>query len=70
MAESAYTYPRYYFSKDEPAGRIFNSQEELDAAGGQAVWLLTPTEVEAAAKTPPTPAPDDEGEHHTPRSRR
>jgi hypothetical protein len=67
--QQEYTYPRYYFSKDEPAGRIFASQEELDAAGGKAVWLLTPTAVAEAAQTPaPTPEPTPEGESPTPRT--
>jgi hypothetical protein len=72
-----YTFPRFYFSQAEPNGRQFNSQEELDAAGGPSVWLLTPQAVEEAAKVPPTPAPtpppptpDDEGETPTRRSHR
>jgi hypothetical protein len=70
MAEE-YTYPRFYFSKDEPNGRPFNSKEELDAAGGPSVWKLTPTEVTAQAPPTPTPAPEEgEGEPHTRRSHR
>ena len=38
-------FPRFYFSAQEPQGRVFNSQEEMDAAGGASVWKKTPTEV-------------------------
>lgn len=68
-----YVFPRYYFRKDEPAGRIFQTQEELDAAGGRAVWKLTPTEVteDAQAPAPPPPAaPEAEDEPPTRRSHR
>jgi hypothetical protein len=70
-----YTFPRFYFSQAEPNGRQFNTQEELDAAGGPSVWLLTPQAVEEAAKaqlTPPTPTGHQyEGsEGVPPRSRR
>lgn len=41
-------FPRYYFSAQEPQGRVFNSQEELDQAGGASVWKKTPTEVHDA----------------------
>jgi hypothetical protein len=65
------SFPRFYFSADEPNGRQFNTKEEFDAAGGQAVWKFTPQE--ATATTPPAPTPSpippDEGEA-TPRSRR
>ena len=39
-------FPRFYFSAQEPQGRIFNSQEEMDAAGGASVWRKTPQEVQ------------------------
>jgi hypothetical protein len=70
MAEE-YTYPRFYFSKDEPNGRPFNTKDDLDAAGGPSVWKLTPTDVTAQAPPVPTPpTPDDEGETPTRRSHR
>lgn len=67
-------FPRIYYSAEEPTGRIFQSQEELTAAGG--TWFKTPTEAaEAAPKAPAPPAPSheapsiDEG-GSAPRSRR
>jgi hypothetical protein len=70
MAEGEYIFPRWYFSAEEPNGRQFNTKDEFDAAGGQAVWKFTPQE--ATPPVPPTPAPaaHDEGESPTPRSRR
>lgn len=67
-------FPRIYYAAEEPTGRIFESQEELSAAGG--TWFKTPAEAaDAAAKaaTPPA-APhesptSDEGSS-APRSRR
>ena len=38
-------FPRYYFSAQEPQGRVFNSQEEMDQAGGASVWKRTPQEI-------------------------
>jgi hypothetical protein len=67
MAEEL-VFPRFYFSAEEPNGRPFNTKEEFEAAGGQAVWKFTPQEAEAA--TPPTPAPPEEGESPTRRSHR
>lgn len=65
-------FPRIYYHPTEPS-RIFESAEELQAAG--AGWVRTPTEAaDAAAKaaTPETTSettPPDEG-HTPPRSRR
>jgi hypothetical protein len=67
MAEE-YVFPRFYFSKDEPNGRPFDNQADLDAAGGRAVWKLTPQE--ATATAPPTPADEGEGPPPRPTSRR
>ena len=70
MAET-YTYPRWYFSKDEPGGRIFATAEELEAAGGQRVWKLTPDAAADAAAKAATPESTATDEGHTPpRSRR
>lgn len=64
-------FPRIFYHPTEPS-RIFESQEELTAAGGP--WFKTPTEAaDAAAKATepaPPPAPEAEDEPHTPRSRR
>ena len=55
MAEAP-DFPRIYYSAEEPTGRIFQSQEELTAAGG--TWFKTPAEAaDAAAQAPPTPPP-------------
>lgn len=52
-------FPRIYYSVEEPTGRIFQSQEELTAAGG--TWYKTPTEAaDAAAKAAEAPAPSHE----------
>ena len=71
MAEAP-DFPRIYYSVEEPTGRIFQTQEELTAAGG--TWFKTPTEAaDAAPKTPAPPAPPAppaEDDPHTPRSRR
>lgn len=71
MAEAP-DFPRIYYSAEEPTGRIFQSQEELTAAGG--TWFKTPTEAaDAAAKAPAAPpaqAPAADDDPHTPRSRR
>ena len=92
MAEQP-AFPKHLYAKDEPQNRVkdsatgedlcgsrlFQSQEEVAAAGGNAVWKATPQEA-AAASTPPAtarptppvpPVPDpDEDEPHAPRSRR
>ena len=84
MAEHA-PFSKTLFSKDETANpvkdsvtgevlcgsRVFQSQEEVDAAGGNAVWKATPQEAAQAQPPPPppTPMPEDEG-GSTPRSRR
>ena len=84
MAEQA-TWPKTLFSKDETANplkdsvtgevlcgsRVFQSQEEVDAAGGNAVWKATPQEAQAAGtrQARATEAPEGE-ESHTARSRR
>jgi hypothetical protein len=62
MAEE-YVYPRWYFSKEEPGGRIFETEADLEAAGGKGTWFLTPEAATAALPPPPTPpAPlGDEG---------
>lgn len=78
-------FPRYGFSATEPGtpvndsatgqpvcnSRLFESKAELDAAGGTAVWSLTPAEA-AKTQTPPLargaapplqrPVPPPEGE--------
>lgn len=66
MAE--HTWPWIYYHPTE-GSRIFDSAEDLQAAG--AGWVLTPTEAEAAAQAPPAPEPppSDEGPP-PPRSRR
>ena len=60
MAEQGQQWPRTLFSKDEPQNRVkdsatgeelcgskvFTSQEEVDAAGGNAVWKDTPQEAQ------------------------
>lgn len=62
-------FPRIYYAAAEPTGRIFESQEELRAAGG--TWFKTPAEAaDAAAKAQaPESTPTDEGSS-VPRSRR
>ena len=62
-------FPRIYYAAAEPTGRIFESQEELRAAGG--TWFKTPAEAaDAAAKAAtPDPTSTDEGSS-VPRSRR
>lgn len=71
MVEGAYTFPRFYFAKDAPAGRPFESQEELDAAGGEAVWKRTPQDAQAAAEAAASaPAPESESPTPRPTSRR
>lgn len=73
LMSEAPDFPRIYYSADEPTGRIFQTHEELTAAGG--TWFKTPAEAaDAAAKaTEPAPAPEsppsDEGSS-APRSRR
>lgn len=71
MAE-AITFPRILYHATEPTGRIFESQEALDAAGPG--WVQAPTEVQAPPTPPqtgPQESPPSEGESHTPpRSRR
>lgn len=42
------SFPRYYFSAQEPQGRVFNSQEELDQAGGASVWKKSPADIQQA----------------------
>jgi hypothetical protein len=59
MAEEL-TFPKWYFSSqnvggENYGGRLFETKEEFDAAGGQAVWKCTPQEAEAAALEPPVP---------------
>lgn len=73
MAEAP-DFPRIYYAAAEPTGRIFESQEELRAAGG--TWFKTPTEAaDAAAKAataqsgPQESTSTDEGSS-APRSRR
>lgn len=62
-------FPRIYYHPTEPS-RIFESQEELRAAG--AGWVKTPTEAaDAAAKAAtPAPLPSAEEDAPPPRSRR
>lgn len=60
MAETAF--PRIYYHASEPTGRIFASQDELDAAGPG--WVQSPADIHE----PPPPAP--EAPSHTPRSSR
>ena len=45
MAEQEQPFPRFYFSSQEPQGRVFNSQEEMDQAGGASVWKKSPQEI-------------------------
>lgn len=64
-------WPRILYHPTEPS-RIFESQEDLDAAGPG--WVLTPDEAAEAAAHPPAPPspeppPADEGSP-PPRSRR
>ena len=79
-------FPRYGFSATEPGtpvndsatgqpvcnSRLFTSKAELDAAGGTAVWKLTPDEAaKASTPTPRTPvAPEDDEEAPARRSHR
>lgn len=60
-------FPRILYSATEPS-RIFESQAEVDAAGG--TWYRTPTDAADAAAKAATPDPTPEGEHTPPRSRR
>jgi hypothetical protein len=74
MAEQEYIFPKWYFSSqnvggEHYGGRLFETAEDFEAAGGKSIWFPTPQAAEAAAKTPPASAPE-EGESHTPRSRR
>ena len=72
MADEA-VYPRWFYSPQVPAGRVFNDQAALDAASAEGPWFTTPTEAAEAATTAPAipaPAPEDEGEHPTRRSHR
>lgn len=60
-------FPRILYSATE-SSRIFDSQAEVDAAGG--TWYRTPTEAADAAAKAATPDPTPEGESTPPRSRR
>ena len=72
MAEQI-VFPRILYAATEPTGHLFESQAEVDAAGG--TWFVTPTEAADAVAKPappassPEPQPSDEGSS-TPRSRR
>jgi hypothetical protein len=93
MAEQI-PFPKTLFSKDEQqnqvkdsatgevlcGSKIFHSQEEVDAAGGTAVWKETPQEASQSQPRPqpgqqPQPGPqppdpaDDEGTPPPPRRR-
>lgn len=65
MAEAPVEFPHWYYSPQEPAGRVFDSQEALDAASGEGPWYPTPSEAADAAAKATT-----EAESPTPRSRR
>ena len=63
-------FPRIYYAAEEPTGRIFESQDEISAAGG--TWFKTPAEAADAAATAATPEPTPSEEEASPptRSRR
>lgn len=59
-------FPHILYSAAEPTGRIFDTQEALDAASAEGPWFATPIEAaDAAAKAAepvpePTPEPSEE----------
>jgi hypothetical protein len=78
-------FPRYGFSATEPGtpvvdsatgqptcnSRLFENTAELDAAGGTAVWSLTPAEAaKASTPAPRTPVAEDDEETPARRSHR
>jgi hypothetical protein len=78
-------FPRYGFSATEPGtpvvdsatgvvtcnSRLFENKAELDAAGGPAVWSLTPVEAaKPQTPAPRVPVPDDDEEAPARRSHR
>ena len=79
MAEQA-AFPKTLFSKDEQqnqvkdsvtgevlcGSKVFNSQEEVDAAGGNAVWKATPQEAQQSGQQPPAGQPRQPGQHPAP----
>ena len=71
MADEA-VFPRWYYSPQVPAGRVFESQQALDAARSEGPWYTTPTEAaDAAAKaTTVTEHQDATDESPTRRSHR
>lgn len=56
------TFPHILYSTAEPTGRIFDTQEALDAASAEGPWYMTPHEAAdaAAQAAEPTPAPEPE----------
>jgi hypothetical protein len=87
MAEQV-PFPKTLFSKDEPQNRVkdsatgeelcgskvFQSQEEVDAAGGNATWHATPQEASQSQQQPqpgqqPLPHDPDEAPSSVPRRR-
>lgn len=63
------SFPRIYYSAAEPTGRIFETEEELKAAGPG--WQPTPLTADAPPTPPPTPEPPHSEDEPPPiRSRR
>jgi hypothetical protein len=69
MTEEA-IFPSWYYAPTCLAGRVFASQQEVDAASSEGPWTRSLSEAqEAATKAPAAPAPEDE-EPHARRSHR
>jgi hypothetical protein len=71
MAEATAAWPRYFYSPQVLAGRVFASQQEVDAARSEGPWSTSLSEAQdAAAKAAAVPVPEDTEETHTRRSHR
>lgn len=66
MADAPEEFPHWFFSAQEPAGRVFESQADLDAACDAGPWYRTPTAAADAAAQ----AAASQAEPHAPRARR